>query len=152
MKIPASLIFFILFFSSGFAQTNTVDSTVARRITVDRDPRLDILFKKEAEFNLFGTKTAKGFRLLVLSTNDREKAMKTRARLLQQFPDQKVYMAYQAPYIKLKLGNFVVKDDAEKFKDQISRLRIVTSNIYIVPELVEVRPDKNKDKEKEKEE
>ena len=66
--------------------------------------------------------------------------MKVRALLLQNYPDQKVYMAFQAPFIKLKFGNFVEKAEAEKYRDQIMKAKYVTNNIYVVPEVVEVKP------------
>ena len=73
--------------------------------------------------------------------------MKVRTLLLQNFPDQKVYMSFQAPFIKLKFGNFVEKADAEKYRNLIMKGKIVTNNVYIVPEVVEVKPDKTKENE-----
>jgi len=73
--------------------------------------------------------------------------MKVRAQLLQKYPDQKIYMTFQAPYIKLKLGNFTDKTEAEKFRDRVMKERVVSGNVYLVAEIVEVKGDKNKDKE-----
>lgn len=120
------------------------------KVTVFKDTRLDILAKKEAEFNealALGPKSAKGYRLMVLSTNDRAQAMNLRARLLQRFPEQKVYMSFQPPYIKLKFGNFLEKTEADQYKKEITSNKLVTTNIYLVPEIIEIKPDKNKDKE-----
>ena len=150
MKKAASIILLLVIIKSSYAQDSTrVDSAITGKISVSKDPRLDIIGKKELEFNTMGMKAAKGFRLLVMSSNDRDKVMLVRAKLLQQFPDQKVYMTFQAPYIKLKFGNFVEKPDAEKYRDQIAKARIVTTNVYVVPEVVEVKPDKNKEKDDE---
>ncbi len=125
------------------------DSAVAimGKVTVIKDPRLDILAKKEYEFNTLGTKNAKGYRLLVISSNDREKVMAVRSKLLQTFPDQKVYMKFEFPNIKLRFGNFVEKPEAEKVKDMLMKMKLVPNNIYVVPEVVEVKPDKNKKEE-----
>ena len=71
--------------------------------------------------------------------------MKVRATLLQRFPEEKVYMSFQAPFIKLKFGNFVEKEDAEKYRKMLASYKIVTTNIYLIPEIVEVKVDKNKD-------
>jgi hypothetical protein len=119
---------------------------------VIKDARLDLFAKKEIEYNealALGPRTAKGYRLMLLSTNDRKLAMNVRAQLLQHFPEQKVYMSFQPPNIKLKFGNFLEKDDAEKYKKEIVKQKLVSTNIYVVPELIEVKPDKNKDKETE---
>jgi hypothetical protein len=149
MKKLIALSLALLLFAAANAQTPTVDSTVTGKVTVNKDPRLDILEKQEADINKatvgLGTKAAKGYRLLVLSSNDKEYAMKVRSALLQRFPEQKVYMSFQAPFIKLKFGNFVEKDEAEKYHKLLVSAKIVTTNIYLVPEIVEVKLDKNKD-------
>lgn len=134
-----------IFGQSLQAQETQVDTTNLGKVTVKKDPRLTILQAKELEFNNMGTRLAKGYRLLVLKSNDRNYSMKVRALLLQNFPDQKVYMAFQAPFIKLKFGNFTEKAEADKYRDMILRGKYVTNNIYVVPEVVEVKPDKNKE-------
>jgi len=151
MKRTGILIaFFIAFAAGAAAQVKATDSIVGGIITVDKDPRLDLLAKKEAEFNAaaaLGPHAEKGYRLLILSSNDNAYAMKVRAQLLQRYPDQKIYMTFQAPYIKLKLGNFVDKGEAEKFRDRVTKDRVVANNVYLVAEIVEVKGDKNKDKD-----
>lgn len=147
-KVVCSLIFLMAVISVS-AQNGNADTVFTGKVVVNKDPRLDILARKEVEFNTISHKSSKGFRLLVLSSNDREKVMGVRSELLQQFPEQKVYMVFQNPFIKLKFGNFVDKPEAEKYKDMLTRSHLVTTNIYIVPEAVEIRPDKNKGKEDE---
>ena len=149
MKKVSVLFFAMLFLAAVHAQTAVTDSTITGKVNVNKDPRLDILEKQEADINKatvgLGTKAAKGYRLLVLSSNDKEYAMKVRTALLQHFPEEKVYMSFQAPFIKLKFGNFVEKDDAEKYRKLLVSSKIVTTNIYLVPEIVEVKVDKTKD-------
>ncbi len=142
MKKAVSIILFLIAVTNVVAQDSTSNEFNSGTISVIKDPRLDLLAKKEMEFNTLGLKAAKGFRLLVMSSNDREKVMAVRAKLLQQFPEQKVYMTFQAPYIKLKFGNFVEKPEAERYRDLINKVRIVTTNVYVVQEIVEVKPDK----------
>ena len=149
------LIFLSVFFISAsqlFAQTLALADSVepAGRVVIFKDPRLDLLAKKEAEINELiaaSPKSAKGYRLMVLSTNDRAQAMTVRARLLQRFPEQKVYMSFQPPYIKLKFGNFLAKSEADQYKKDITNSKLVATNIYLVAETIEIKPDKNKDKE-----
>ena len=128
--------------SSAFSQ----DSLIAGTIIYNKDPRLETLGKKMSEFNEAmaesAARTAKGYRLMVLSTNDRNEAMNLRTRLLQLYPDQKVYMIFQSPYIKLKFGNFLEKKEAEKVKKHLNDNKIVTGNIYVLAEKIEVKPEK----------
>jgi hypothetical protein len=129
------------------AQTVLTDTTVAEKVTVNKDPRLDLLAKAQVDIANTNTKMAarftKGYRLFVLKTDDRDYAMKVRAYLLQNFPDEKVIMSYQAPFIKMKFGDFVDKEDAEKVKKQITRDGVVKGGIYVVPDTIEVKPDKD---------
>src|SRR5688572_18718945 len=117
------------------------DSLIEGTISYSKDPRLETLGKKMAEYNeaiaSTAARSAKGYRLMVLSTNDRNEALNLRTRLLQLYPDQKVYMIFQSPYIKLKFGNFLEKKDAERVKRQLNDSKIVTGNIYVLPEKIE---------------
>lgn len=145
MKKTICLILFLTITSGLFAQSGSMDSSIVPKVTINKDPRLDILAKVVAEINSMSTRFAKGYRLFVLKSNDRDYAMKVRAYLLQNFPEEKVIMTYQSPFIKMKFGDFVELKDAEKYRDMIMRGGVVTGNIYIVPETVEVKPDKIKD-------
>jgi hypothetical protein len=126
----------------------TKDTSVTGMVTIIKDSRLNELAKKELAFNealAAAPKTARGYRLKLLSTNDRSLAMKVRTQLLQRFPEQKVYMSFQPPYIQLKFGNFLDKEEADNYKNVIIRYKLVTSNIYLVPETIEIKADKNKE-------
>ena len=139
-----NLIIFILTFFTvhTFAQT---DSVPKGSVVIHSDYRLELLARKEAELNAAIAKnlerSAIGYRLQILSTNDKELAFKTRTQLLQKFPEQKVYMYFLAPYVKLKFGNFRTKQEAESYRKQISRM-LGGISIYLLNERVEVKPDK----------
>ncbi|MBK8611647.1 MAG: hypothetical protein IPL84_17335 [Chitinophagaceae bacterium] len=143
MKKIISLIVILTFGMQVFAQEVEVDTLVAEKVTITKDPRLDILGKFQSDLAKTASRFGKGYRLFVLKTNDREYAMKVRTYLLQNFPDEKVIMTYQSPFIKMKFGDFVDKPEAEKVKKQIIRDGVVTGGIYIVPDTIELKPDKN---------
>jgi len=145
MKKLLTLIFLIVLCSGIYAQTITADTVKTPNVTVNKDPRLDILAKAEAEINNMANRFTKGYRLFVLKTNNRDYAMKVRTYLLQNFPEEKVIMSYQAPFIKMKFGNFIEKKDAEKYRDMIVKDGVVTGGVYLVPETVEVDPSKIKE-------
>lgn len=125
-----------------FAQADSINITP---VVVHKDFRLDILARKEAELNAAAIKaaarSAMGYRLQVLSTNDRDHAMKIRTQLLQRYPDQKVYMFYHAPYVKLTFGNFITKQEAESYKKLISRM-LDGASVYTLSQRIEVKPEK----------
>jgi hypothetical protein len=150
MKKVSSIIFCCFTALTAGAQIFAADTTVSGKVTIIKDSRLNELAKKEAAFNevlALKPRSGKGYRLVVLSTNDRPLAMNVRAQLLQRYPDQKVYMSFQPPYIKLKFGNYVEKPEAENMRKDILKNKIVTGNIYIIPETIEIKPDKNKEPE-----
>ena len=155
LKFPPITIVFLLMLSSLFSEAQSLpkmDTITKGNVTFIKDSRLEDLAKKELYFNeqlLLAPKNVRGFRLLLLSTNDRSLAMKLRSQLLQRFPDYKIYMSYQSPNIKLKFGDFLEKAEAENLKQQIVQLNLVNGNIYVVPEMIEVKAEKNSEKKKD---
>ena len=127
------------------------DTTLVNgNLTIVMDSRLELLAKKEAEINeaiANGPKFAKGYRLMVLNTTNRTEAMSIRAKLLQLFPEQKIYMTFQPPHIKVKLGNFLEKNEAEEYIKEVNQNKLVTTEVYLLSEMIEIKTEKNKEKE-----
>jgi hypothetical protein len=98
MKKITVIIGFLMLAGDLYAQSGTSLIPDTPKVIVTKDPRLDILAKVEAELNGAAARFAKGYRLLVLKSDNRDFAMKVRAYLLQTFPEQKVIMTYQAPF------------------------------------------------------
>lgn len=127
------------------AQQIQYDTLHEGRVIVEKDARVDLLNRKISEHNEAlsrKTRTEKGYRLMLLSTTDREKATRLRARLLQLYPDQKLYTLFKSPYIKVKFGNFLDREEAERMKEEIEKKGLVDGNIYLVPEKIEVKDRK----------
>lgn len=152
MKYIISITIFVCLSFIGktsFGQEQAPVDTVPDRgfVTVQKDLRLDILGKKMAEYNTKQTVTkvggyASGYRLMVVNTNDRNYAMQVRTYLLQKYPDQQVHMTFVNPYIKLKFGDFVDRNDAVKVRNDLVKSNLIKGNIYIVPEQVIVKKSK----------
>jgi hypothetical protein len=112
-------------------------------IIVHKDSRLDILTEKQAAINkvtsrMSGNGLFKGYRLQVLNTRNRDDAFKLKATLLENFPDEKVYVLYQSPYFKVRIGNFINRSDAEDFTKDLSLY--ITQPAYVVDDLIEYIP------------
>src|SRR5215471_10647934 len=115
----------------------------ADTIIVHKDPRLDVLTEKQIAINKVTARMSsnglfKGYRLQVLNTRSRDDAFKTKATLLGNFPDEKVYVLYQSPYFKVRIGNFVNRADAENFKKELALL--YPQPAYVVDDLIEYIP------------
>ncbi len=112
-------------------------------IIVYKDPRIDILTTKQAGINKITARMSsnglfKGYRLQVLNTRSRDDAFKTKAALLENFPEEKAYILYQSPYFKVRVGNFINRSDAEDFKKELSLF--LTQPAYVVEDLIEYIP------------
>jgi len=149
------IIFFILTaftINVSFSQKVKTDTSENGNAIIHQDERIAILGEKMVEYNenlSKKTRLVMGYRLMVLNTNDRDYAMKIRSTLVKQFPDQKIYMIFLSPYIKIKFGNFIDKDEAEKMKKTLKDLKIITGNIYLLNEKVELKPQNSTSVNKE---
>ena len=133
--ILISLCFLTLFASAQVTKPGVI---------LHKDPRIDDLVKKQTDINkVAAQKTSsgmyKGYRVMAISTNDRDLANKTKAQLLSRFPDYQTYMSYQAPYFRVKIGDFIKRNDAEELRKRIATM--TTQGVYIVPDVVVLKAE-----------
>jgi hypothetical protein len=133
-KLPGLLLCLLLPLYGLLAQDSVV---------VNKDPRLDILSTKQAAINRLTARMTssgkyKGYRLQVLSTRSRDQAFRVKAELLQKFPGQKTYALYQSPYFKIRLGNFLERADAERFRKTM--LQSYPQGVFVVEDVIEYTP------------
>lgn len=144
-----NLFFVLLFGIAGNLQAQIAD-TLSGGVVVYQDYRLDLIADKEAEANIeklrLMARFSRGYRLMVLNTSDKNYAYKVRTQLLQKYPEQKLYMWFSAPYIRLKFGNFSSRKEAEKYRREISDM-LDGATIYLLNETVEVPPGDDFDPE-----
>ena len=114
-------------------------------VIVHKDPRADLLVKKQIEVNELNTRDARryvqGYRILIISSNDRNQANDAKTKVYKNFPELKAYLSYQAPYYKLKVGNFTNTKDAEVYLKKIQLYFPAT--VYIIRDMIVVNPDKS---------
>lgn len=131
--------------SNSFAQ---VDSTAKKpdsnTVIIHKDPRLDLLVKKQAVINEVtsrdGRRTDKGFRLMIISTNNREEALAAKTKVYTYFPELKAYLWYQSPYFRVKAGNFKDRKDAEAYQKRMNTY--FPRGVFIMKDIIEVKPGK----------
>jgi hypothetical protein len=120
--------------------TAQTDSSM-RTVIVSADPRLELLSKKQSQINkLSSFKNSagqyKGYRVMIINTNNRDLAYKMRTDILRYFPDKNLYMSYQAPYFKLKAGDFTKREDAEKFRKELAKY--FKESFFVISDIVKV--------------
>jgi hypothetical protein len=113
-------------------------------VIVHKDPRVDALVKKQASVNSAFRKAAgrtmKGYRLLIINTNSRDEAIAAKTKIYTYFSDQKSYLTYQAPFFKLKAGNYQTREEARKYQELMKTL--FPKGVFIMNDTIEVKPEK----------
>ena len=121
-----------------FAQTDTSS------VTVHKDPRIDMLVKKQVQINeetsRDARKVGKGYRLMIINTNKRDEAIAAKTKVYTYFPELKSYLIYQSPYFKLKVGNFKEKKEAEEYQKKLNVF--FPKGVFIMADKIEVKPEK----------
>jgi hypothetical protein len=134
-------------FQAGFSQDRAVADSASRSVIVRKDPRVDLLVKRQAATNAAvkksSARTARGYRLMVMSTNKRDEAISAKSKLYSYYPDLKSYLIYQSPFFKLKVGNFKTRDEAEKYRKSMAPL--FPKGVFIVNDVIEVKPEKEEE-------
>ena len=111
------------------------------RVSVQKDPRIDWLIKKQIQVNEETSRQSrrqdKGFRLLVISTTLREEALAAKTKVYSYFPELKAYLFHQSPYYRVKAGNFKERKEAEQYQRRLELL--FPKGVFIVNDVIEVK-------------
>ena len=118
-------------------------SVYAQDSLIYRDPRVDSLIKKQIQINEITTRDSRrnipGFRIQVANSNDRNAVFTVKTKIYQLYPELKPYLIYQPPNYKLKVGNFKTQEEADHYLQKL--IQNFPSGVYLVPDIIEVRPD-----------
>ena len=135
---------FILIWVSSFGQDTTLNRQVDTSITIHKDPRIDLLVKKQIQINEETSRESrrmgKGYRLLVVNTNKRDEAVAAKTKVYTYFPELKSYLIYQSPFYKLKVGNFKERKEAEEYLDRLKKY--FPQGVFIMNDTIELKLDK----------
>jgi hypothetical protein len=147
----------ILFSLKSFAQsqpprgldTAWKKKTDSSSIIVHKDSRVDLLVKKQIQINEVTSrdarKSGKGFRLMIISTSKLDEATAAKTKVYTHFPELKAYLWHQAPYFKVKAGNFKERKDAEDYQRKLNVY--FPKGVFIMNDTVEMKPDKNREED-----
>lgn len=83
------------------------------QITIDADPRIDTLMIQQIEINKQKDGVS-GYRIQIKNTTTQKEANALRARFSRDFPELKSYLRYNAPYYKIRIGDYLNKLEAQK--------------------------------------
>jgi hypothetical protein len=104
-------------------------------VKINKDPRVDKLESKYIESQ---NGKMKGYRVQIHFGAEKAKALQVKSRFLTKYPDMRAYDPFDAPYFKIRVGDFRTKLEAYKFlqeiKEEFPSSFIVTDEIEL-PEL-----------------
>jgi hypothetical protein len=119
-------------------------STDSSSVTVHKDPRIDLLVTKQMQVNELTSrdarKNAKGFRLLIIRTNNRDEALAAKSKVYTYFPELKAYLWHQSPYYNVKAGNFKDRKEAEAYQKKMNVY--FPKGVFVMNDVVEIKLDK----------
>lgn len=106
---------------------------------VIQDPRINLLIQKQIYINTLALHNMPGFRVQVISTMNRGRAMETKARLMQLFPQYQTYLSYQSPYFRVRIGDFRARNDAEQLQEQLNSY--FPNGVFTVRDIIHISPE-----------
>src|SRR5688572_15094804 len=137
--------YLVLFVCIFFTKTMLAQDS-SSSVVVHKDPRLDVLVKKQSDINLAikraSARSARGYRVLVVNTNKRDEAIAAKTKIYTNFPELKAYLVYQSPYFKLKAGNFKTRDEAKQYQQYLTAF--FPKGVFIMNDTIEVTPEDRK--------
>lgn len=135
----AILIVAVLLFTSWVAPAQEKESPAAsnRSVWVHADPRLEVLIKRNKQIQRGASRSQRGYRVQIYSGNDRQKANEIRLDFMKRFPEIRTYLSYVQPQFRVKVGDFIYREQARELYLKVSPLY---SPCMIVPDIVLVEP------------
>ncbi len=122
MKVFKFSLFFlfinILFISNIKAQNH--DSA---KVEIIQDYRIEDLVKKHIALNE-KKESILGYRVQIFfdsGANSRERAINIKTKFLTKYPDESIYILFQEPNYKVRVGDFRTRMDAKGFLNEISK-------------------------------
>lgn len=114
-----------------FSQNNIQINNAVITSNFDLSKAIDIHKQKNEKTN-----EIKGYRIQIISDNNREKVYNQKAKVYQHFSEFKSYLKYVQPYYKLRIGDFKTKLEARNYLERVIR---VFPSAFIVFDDIKVR-------------
>jgi hypothetical protein len=119
MKRYLSIILFIVFIATGMVAQDTQQNNSV----VFRDSRIDSLIKLHIEHNQ-KYPVSQGYRIQIIKASGNDALTITeeaRDEFTDKYIDIPVYLTFDEPYYRVRVGDFRTRLEAEKFLKKISR-------------------------------
>jgi len=124
--LSITVIFFgqLLFAQVNFPSEYHVDNdqeNIYQMLNIDKDYRLDKLVSWHIQNNK-RREGIEGYRVEIFSsTNDKQRALDKKVEFLSKYPDCDVYVLFNSPNFKVRVGDFRTKSEAFKLFKKIEK-------------------------------
>lgn len=131
MELKHAFIGFVLllFGSDLFAQSQ---DTLPGKVTVVADARIDRILDTRLVYYKLDS-TSQGYRIQILTSSDRREAMLEMENFELKYPDIPIYLKYDSPNFKLRIGDYSGKIEAHYW---FVELQDEYPNLFLVPDKV----------------
>ena len=147
MKKSVTILVFFISLKIFSQDSSYVYQPDSNSVIIHKDPRVELLIQKQIQINEETSRNArrvgKGYRLIVINTNNRDEAVNAKTTVYTYFPELKSYLYYQAPFFKLKVGNFKNRKEAEDYQKKLQRF--FTKGVFIMNDTIELKLDVDDD-------
>jgi hypothetical protein len=107
---------------------------LAQNIKVIAPERVDSLLNAQGAKNKEANSIS-GYRIQIMQSPDRQKANDSKILLLEKFPDMDVYITFQAPNYKVRVGNYTQRIDCVNIYKQLLNN---FPQSFVVPDKIEL--------------
>jgi hypothetical protein len=101
-------------------------------VRIQSDPLLDTLIERNIELNK-AANGIQGYRVQIFFGSERKAAQDAKTKFLQMMPEEEVYLIYQQPYFKVRVGDYRTKLEAEAIYRQ---LLPDFEKVFIIPDKI----------------
>jgi hypothetical protein len=123
---------FIMLFFTAICARSQQSGVTEGSIEIIASPTLERLMLQKKEMFLADS-VLPGFRIQVFSNSERKLVFQEEEKLRLNYPDIPVYMKYDSPNFKLRVGDFTGKLDAQHW---FNKLMPEYPNLFLVPDKV----------------
>ena len=119
------------------------NNTKGGNVELYQDPRIESVIASKIHGHTLQTTEISGFRLQVYSSNvpqtSKQEAFNIEKDMKNAFPDIPVYVIYQPPFWKVRLGDFSNQTEADLLRQEvINRFPAIKGDVYLVKDMIQV--------------
>lgn len=115
------LVLFSIVLIMGFSVQADTGGEIGRSVMMFKDPRIDYMQQVYSAKNKIEVKVKALYRVQVIASKSRSEVNDAKAYFSSKYPEMPVFISFSPPTFKMRAGNFVSRDDAQRFLKEIRK-------------------------------